>query len=968
MENLIDLFHTVSISPWRENYLNSFLSGCSEHQVFIRNNTSRLAQIVADINSKLNDGNSRSEGLLLLRTFLSQCPDEIFSLNAYSWASQALSATERKLNENDQKKVISDLPFAVLKQIVEFSGPFPVVTRQLSLVVSKILRLLTGYEIQDFLADGQSSCVLLQCLQSCMKYYSAQCVAFKGAIENLLLGLIFCKNESVIHEASKCFLLLALINPGVAVKAPQLTGGGNSLCTFLWNEKLRRLVATMYFALNELYANSPNFKRSSLESDKLDVPLAAGENSVLAIQSSATLYINLCHYLSTMLTHSLPAAKSIALEEVMSVVCQALSVSCPSLKDQVSAESLALSVCLPQVHTATFNVLSSLMVCSRYNLLLFGPLIVKLIMQSLKWTCTVSDWPSGVRKPYSTLRCSAYSCLSLWLRVSGCASSAEEVAEELVGMALRDIVPSREKLTLVSGDYTRKKLHGKHRKRQKVEAVESSITDKSSSSTPGYRCALGNGSANADICCAALNVLTNLLYSVGAFIKPNQHQILQEKTVSVLVDIQRSSHYISSKDIAGRLNDTNLILPYQSEARCRLCLYQLLLALVMEPHSHKWPPPVGLAAKIFETGANDPNMEVSTFCFTSKRSVERILHPCAPTLSFPITVSDSDNKQPAFLNSLIKRVISRERSALEINMEKEDMILKEKMDVRESIHEGMDSVESEEAGHSPSSESRSPSPEVITIDDDALRLKEKHPGPQSVGTRVLYGLDNGEKIDILPSNCYILSYNDDNGKETQGKKINMIPLPQKKIHGIEVPGSHEPVPNDLEPSSAASSTDRVLYLRLPLPEDKSGKYKEELTQRVKASMNSIGVAGDSMNVVLNEDGSAALSEDKLVSQAVNSFVSELVNGCGKTSDDKSDFPSDKTSCNPGGNNEGSIHVDVSSDDVMQTDDVMQADDVPDGPEACKESPVAKQKDLDEGHVSESEEMMSCFIDAAPDSE
>ncbi|XP_046393478.1 proline-, glutamic acid- and leucine-rich protein 1-like [Ischnura elegans] len=936
MDNLIDLFHSVSVSPWRDKYLSDFLCGCSEHQAFIGRNPPKLAQVAADINAKLNSATNRTEGLFLLKTFLTQCPDEIFCQNAFSWVSQALISAEGKSNESNTRKISPAMPLTVLRDIIELSGQFPTVVKQLLPVLSKLLRQLTGHQIQDILADFQSSCALLQCLQACMKHYSPQCVPFKGAIEKLLLGIIICSNEAVINEASKCFILLSLINPNMGMKAPQLTGGGNSQCTFLWTQMVSKLVASLHFTLNELYGNVPNFKASALGNDKFELPPVTEENPVLAIQSYATLYINLCEYLSSMLTNPLPAAKSIALEEVLGVVCQALAVTCSSLKNQVSAESLALSICIPQIHIASFTVLNSLMACARLNLLAFGPLIIKLIMQSLRWTQVVKDWPSGVKKPYCSLRCSAYSCLSLWLRISASSSCAEEIAEELISITLCDIVPSREKMTLTTADL-RKKGHGKHHKKRKLEVAENNLGEKSSDSTSGYRCAIGDGSTNADICCAALDVLTHLLYSVGPFLKPNQHKILQEKVVSVLVDIQRNSNNLGGKVSGGRCTD--LILPYQSNARCRLFLYKLLLALVLEPHSHKWPPPLGIAAQLFANGFNDPNLEVSTFCLTSERMVERILHPSAPTLNFPI-MSD---KQPDFLNSLISRVKLRESSTHDVSKGGNE-VLEGMRNAKLSVQEVQENIDSPDHRCSSSSQSRSPSPEVITLSDEPAILEETAGSPKAV----IQDVSTPERP--MASNEVVLVRRIerlDRSPAIEKVKLTNVPLTTIQSVGVQVDSYSQP--KELPSSSVASHSDKVLVLKLPLQKCDTAESRKDFAQQWTAEK-------EEMEIVCEETGSEGQVEllgENISTRMNESVESGYVNGFELVLSEDEVKPADGVSEEKDGENSNVGKIKLSEDHSN----------------SIKSKVVNHQiLELDVDALSEGEEMISCFVDADPDND
>lgn len=76
-------------------------------------------------------------------------------------------------------------------------------------------------------------------------------------------------------------------------------------------------------------------------------------------------------------------------------------------------------------------------------------------------------------------------------------------------------------------------------------------------------------------------------------------QLLQEKTVGLLFDIQRAS------------GASDLPFPY-ADTSCRLELYRLLHTLVLEPHA-TWPPPTQFALHMLSAGRSDPNLEVSMY-------------------------------------------------------------------------------------------------------------------------------------------------------------------------------------------------------------------------------------------------------------------------------------------------------------------------------------------------------------------
>ncbi|KAG8232447.1 hypothetical protein J437_LFUL012371 [Ladona fulva] len=784
MEGLTHLFHTVLQSPHRNSCLGDLLLDCAEHQAFSTIDSSELQSVVAQINSNLNEHNNRFCGILILKTFLSQCPDEIFSSNAFSWVSQLM----RAINDKTELAVDSEneLSFLVLRDIIVASSQFPDVSKQLLPLIPKLLTILTS----GITKDCEES---LLCLQSCMKYYSSQCFSFKAAICKLLLDELTSECESLVEVAAECFALLPLLGGSSGIKRVSIINGINANYSGEWNQLLSKVIRTLHIILNSFFAGVNEVKGYSEMEDVLPLPSESDDFSVVMKQNVVRKFTNLSRYLCLMLQNPLPAAKIIPVEEVMGLLCRALAVTCNSLKDKVSSEFLALGARLPEIHSASFSILSVLM--AWMHLLPYGSLIVKLVMQSLKWTSTSKDWPSSIRKPYSTLRCSAYHCISMWLHVSAAASCAEDVAEELINCALIDMVPTREKLKLVSSNIGNKHL-GKQ-KRRKMGVFDLHTDENTPSSfLSGMRCAVGDGSANSEICCAALEMLSSLLQSVGLFLKPNLHKILQDTTILILIDIQRSTGTISTKQSNNRDILASMIVPYQSDAKCYLALLKLMLALVLEPHSHKWPSPLGLAVQIFSTGQNDSNIEVATFCATAKRVVERLIHPVAPTLNFPVSLPESQDMSISEENS---EFISTEVS----NQTKVSVCSAVGTQTDEVLQKGTEARESTDFrilgnGNHESTETS----DLIVLSDDDSKLSR-----HSVATS-----PNDFSKSRIPSPDVLFIRTGLADGKLKGEKNVMLPFTYLKSKGVQCTGS--PLLDDRGDTSANSPP--LLVVKVPI--------------------------------------------------------------------------------------------------------------------------------------------------------
>nr|CAD7450008.1 unnamed protein product [Timema bartmani] len=251
------------------------------------------------------------------------------------------------------------------------------------------------------------------------------------------------------------------------------------------------------------------------------------------------------------------------------------------------------------------------------NLLPHASIICKLVLQELKWTST--DKPQyGVERPYRALRTKAYETLVTWLRVAKVGSSVEKVSDELVTVLIQDIHTNKADVTLTVLGAKNKNLS----KRQKRKLAQ----DDRSQTTSSQRVKLLDHCANSSLCSSALRLLQWILRAAGCLVKPSLHKVLQETTLGLILDIQRSS------------GPAQFPAPY-SVANCRRELYELLLVLVLEPHP-KWPPPTHLAMRAFSLGQIDPHQEVSATCVSALSATEKLIHPPFASLQLPAMVQE----------------------------------------------------------------------------------------------------------------------------------------------------------------------------------------------------------------------------------------------------------------------------------------------------------------------------------------
>lgn len=285
--------------------------------------------------------------------------------------------------------------------------------------------------------------------------------------------------------------------------------------------------------------------------------------------------------------------------------------------------------------------------------------VIHLVTQSLKWTSSGKAF--GYKRPYSSIRVSAYNTLALWCKTVGYTSSLEINAENIIGQVLQDVTPFQSEVTLQVLEGSRKNLTKKARKRLHKALNETTNLSQTHSTTfnPQNTKIIHSDNGNEEICSAALNSLTNLLETAGCFIKPVLHKILQETIVLLAFN---------------EVSSTNMKKKLFSSEFCRLNLYKSLNSLVVSPH-HLCSPPMQYALTIFSSAKiNDKSLRIRITCSNFIKQYEKILHPMKESLFFPAelaAVHKAMNCENSILNEN-ELTISTDDEAedMEINFEK----------------------------------------------------------------------------------------------------------------------------------------------------------------------------------------------------------------------------------------------------------------------------------------------------------
>lgn len=233
------------------------------------------------ITNSLNSHEKKFEGLLLLRTFVTQCQLDIIEQKGSLWLSLCTKICM-------QKKPLStvSLSYDVISNILTKSIIIPDLSKTISsTLLSKIIESVNGLPSECYFAA-------LKCLEICMKLYAGPCGSSRGIIDRFLCGLVDSTNRSLVLQAGKCLHLLQ-----------QVRGGGGGVQGMsqkgAWSLLQSQLLGSLHRILDDIYANTMETYDGNM-GDAITLKIAELNLSAEPLERAVQLvtrFKNLCEYL-----------------------------------------------------------------------------------------------------------------------------------------------------------------------------------------------------------------------------------------------------------------------------------------------------------------------------------------------------------------------------------------------------------------------------------------------------------------------------------------------------------------------------------------------------------------------------------------------------------------------------------------------------------------------------------------------
>ncbi|XP_012231331.2 proline-, glutamic acid- and leucine-rich protein 1 [Linepithema humile] len=605
---------------------------------FYKDEVDRLQNIIiANINSRINQENTRYHGLRMLDRILHRCSKDLFSKYGLLWIAKATQILE---NARSNTQEIT-LACKVLGSLIEHCKEITDLHKQISMQnVKQLLNVLDALKTD-------AKCGAVYYLTAVLLYHYPQvCERFQELIKKMILLQIDSTQENLVNASAKCYVLLSKATERSFNPPPTKS----TYTAWLYNEAL--LCNNLHTIMDTLFSELLELE-SVVVWDQLALPtILEQDNTIQYYNKQKQRFSNLCTYLSSML-RGYEAKNTVLPDAIIRVLCRGLAITPLNIKNKTFKGQM-LYMILPKMHISLLTVLDAFINGFAQELIPFGGTILNLFQQTLQWTSTIleNQITFGNSKPFKNVKICLYKCLSSWLKNTKSLSGIETITNKDITFILKDITPEEDRI-LLSVQQNTQHLSKRAAKRLKNSQYENSSV-------------LNNGEAvtknehlDADVCREAAIVLQNILFSGSVLLKLTFYKNVQNTIIPLLYN-----HYLGS-------SGQNF---YKQHNKCRLELFKVLKALQMNPQA-TLAFPTQYSLEISHMAANDIDLNIAYEAKLTLAELEKIIHPVAPTLQLPRQqkpddqfVSEKQEEEVATISELDKKSRVEEELSQDTNI------------------------------------------------------------------------------------------------------------------------------------------------------------------------------------------------------------------------------------------------------------------------------------------------------------
>ncbi|XP_050351960.1 proline-, glutamic acid- and leucine-rich protein 1-like [Nymphalis io] len=481
---------------------------------------------------------------------------------------------------------------------------------------------LSGF-FQNLIKQKDYNCnKWLRELKNVINRFPKYCMQHRSNTENYLAGFISSNNYFNVIEAAKCAHALQQVRPTKEKTATPKSSWRDQIG--LLCNAAHTLISAVFPNAVDMYKDTEMAQTPSAKS-ALSIALTDVTKNLKNVKDKQSLLQirlkNVLVFIQAMLVEIYPVAKPIRPQIILDVIVRALSVT-SGINSQVNIAS---------VKTQALRTLDALIVCLGSNLIPFSPLLIRCVMQTLRWSSDNSI------EDYRKVRSTAYNTLSKWLNilhVHRTSDSRHLWEDELTGHIVHDITPLKKVVQLTMGPQPTKHLSKKAKRKLAASQLQESTI---AAHMPGEKNKIVvSDEVNNEVAIAALECAEMFLTVCGRFLKPATHKLIQESLV------RECYNHTSYTD------DQLLYLLRALEAARKTTPVTV-------------PPPTQYCLHLYSMLVNMQNSEIAKFCTQALLDIRMHLHCSPPSLNFAL----EQPKETAKENQIKKKISEKNKAVLE---------------------------------------------------------------------------------------------------------------------------------------------------------------------------------------------------------------------------------------------------------------------------------------------------------------
>nr|XP_045598436.1 proline-, glutamic acid- and leucine-rich protein 1-like [Procambarus clarkii] len=533
---------------------------------------------VGDVNTLLNNGKTREDGVKLLLALVNQCPRRLLATQGERWfrfSGQVVSSVHGARAKTNACQVMT----IILKSL-----PYiPELQRSvLSKPAAPLVLVLAA-------ADSLWNCAALECLYEYLKLNPGQCLPHKMALEEHVIRYL----DSPLTRVGQRDAVFLAGQVFAALPLPGVGGSGSQGRAEARGRQLAHLLALSHSLMDYLFdgivekENYEHTREYSLHLAPLESPGEINTDPLKTHLAAVTRLVNSLKFIAEMITSDANESVTVVPLDLLGVIFRLLQVDLPSLAKYRSQEHKLLAFLVPSLHQHCLLLLRDVLLSIGESVDMYFGVIADHLLSTIK-TTVIPNQP-GWGTSGQQMRIMAYSLMSTVIQVS---SGRHKPDPQLISVVLQDVTPKSQTVTLQS---------------KQKKGLSSLMLSKKKSKKKGYTVTVADSVSQAGLlprieCFSraarvGLSLIETLFTYASHSMTLKTQQSLQTSVMAV------------TATVAGA---TRIPVIYE-DGKTRAQLFKTLASIATVPHPG-CPPPYTVILHLLQKGQNDPDTLVVSTC------------------------------------------------------------------------------------------------------------------------------------------------------------------------------------------------------------------------------------------------------------------------------------------------------------------------------------------------------------------